>query len=545
MKQLVLTRTQLTKIKRTLIDGLTIASGAKSSATYYHNRAEQDKAIKDAVAKIYGQSKELPLILANQKGVTGKFIQEVLLNEFKETQSGGACNIVDPRDWLDERLSDKAILGALHNLNENGIPYVLRLFVELKTNKINNERARKIALGYIWGHPNLEFNSVKYRNKIAKVLKHVYGQRMTSILVSIAKKYVRNGGVYTDENERNIAEKNFVRYSLSDNITNAYKILLFIFGEGKSNMYGVRAFPIISEYFKAKTDITSVTKVPEEVLVGMISNKNHPQYDEMWSTKLKRETTLKGVREKTKVTSTNQQMRQTKKNKSLGVSKTVDATKVTDFMALYKTGYEDGFTDELRGAINDLAESKKINNMPYLNIGIILDKSPSMKGHKVESKNTPRAIADFTMRILSKSADRARVVLTNGEGTDLASAFLQLMKEEDANNQYDAIYMITDGYENQYEGLTNEVINTYLKETRRSIPIMQVSPIVGAETGANVRKVGEEVVTLAINSPMALIPQINAKLLELDTTQWLTNQVKLIEESDYSRVRRADLITEN
>jgi hypothetical protein len=319
-----------------------------------------------------------------------------------------------------------------------------------------------------------------------------------------------------------------------------------LFGKGTEEMYDKSTFPIISEYFEAKTDITSVKKVPEEVLVGMVSNRNHPQYDDMWSTKLKRGTTLKKIREKTSVTSVNQQMRQTKKNTKLGVAKTVDVNKVTDFLALYKTGYENGFTDEIKEAINNLAKSKKIDNMPYRNVGIILDKSPSMKGHKVESKNTPRAIADFTMRILKNSVENSRVVFTNGEGTDLASAFLQLMKEEEGlNTQYDAVFMITDGYENQYEGLTNEVINAYLSETHRSFPIMQVSPIVGAETGVNVRKVGEEVVTLAINSPMALIPQINAKLLEVDTKQWLTNQVKLIETSEYSRVRRTDVIIED
>ena len=130
MEKLVLTANMVAKIKRNLINSLTIASGAKSSATYYHNRDEQTKAIRDNVQGLYDLSKELPLIVATQKGATGKFVSEVLLNEFKNTQNGGACNIVNPIDWYDNGLSEKAILSALYNLvNDSGFPYVLRLFV--------------------------------------------------------------------------------------------------------------------------------------------------------------------------------------------------------------------------------------------------------------------------------------------------------------------------------------------------------------------------------------------------------------------------------
>lgn len=186
MENLVLTQKMLGTIKQTLIDGLTVASGSKSSATYYHSRDEQIVAIRKEINKMYKISKELPLLIACQKGVTGKFISEVLLNEFKNTSRGGACNIISPIDWYDNGLSDKAILIALNNLNiDNGIPYVFRLFQDLKINKINNERSRKFVLGFIWGQENLEFYCLKYRNKIAKIFKHVYGEKMISILLSI------------------------------------------------------------------------------------------------------------------------------------------------------------------------------------------------------------------------------------------------------------------------------------------------------------------------------------------------------------------------
>jgi hypothetical protein len=533
MKNLVLTNNKVATIKKNLIEGMTIASGAKSSATYYHSKEEQTQAIKNNVKKLYKLSKELPLIVASQKGVTGKFISEVLLNEFKNTQSGGACNIVNPIDWYDEGIGDKALLSALYNLNENGITYVLRLFVEMKNEKVNNERARKIILGFLLGHPNLEFYALKYRNKISEVLQHVYGVKKTSVLLSIAKKFIQSG-VYDGDKEVNIANDCILKYTNIDDVK-IFKLFLFIFKEDNNIRYLKRDFPIIFEYQKAKTDITNVNKVPEEVLIGLISNKNHPQYEELWSTELKRKTTKAMLRKNTEVTSVNQQVRQTKSTAKLGVEKNVDVKKATDFLALYKTGYENGWTSELKNAIDELAEKKKIANFYYKNIGIILDNSNSMTGHKQQSKNTPKAIANFTARVLSKSAESNTIAKVNDDVTDLATAFVELLKKENSEKPYDAVFILTDGYENSYEGLMNEVVNAYFMESNKNIPVFQISPITGAEMGGNVRNLGENVVTMSINDPVAIQPQINARLLEIDTTRWLKNQIQAIEQTNVTR----------
>lgn len=540
MENLVITNKQLATIKKNLIEGLSVAAGARNSATYYHTKEDQSKAIKGSIEKLYAQSKELPLILANQKGSTGKFIQEVLLNEFAKTYMGGSCNIVNPIDWYDNGLSDKAILGALYNLNENGIPYVLRLFTEFKDSGVNNERMRKIVLGFIWGHPNIEFNALKYRNKIQQTLKHVYGVRRTSILLSIAENYVRTK-VYRSEKEHAIANDLLGKYVGDTDIIRSFKLLLFIFKRGSADMYGKLKFPLLYQYYQATVDVTAVTMVPEEVLIGLISNKNHPQYDQLWSTPVKRESTKKLFKRTVEVTSVNQQVRQTKQREKLGVEKTVNLAKATDYMALYKTGYETGFTPALNDAINELASKKKITGFPYANIGIVLDKSASMTGHKQESKNTPRAIAEFTTLVLKKSSENATVIATETDSTDLASAFIKLMKSEDESNPFDAVFFITDGYENQYEGLTNEVVTAFLSETERYMPVFQISPIVGAEMEANVRPLGNEIVKMAVNSPMALMGQMNARLLEVDTKRWIENQVKLLETSNVSRYAKTNV----
>jgi hypothetical protein len=535
MENLVLTERMVSPIKQSLIDGLTIASGAKSNATYYHSKDEQLNAIKTQIKKLYGVSKELPLIIATQKGATGRFVSEVLLNEFRNTLRGGACNIVNPIDWYDNGLSDKAILMALNNLGDNGLPYVLRLFVDMKNARINNERMRKIGLGYIWGQSNLEFYSMKYRNKIADIFRHIYGERRLSILISIARKNINTNVFVGTDKEMNIANKSIFKYYNGDTLS-ALKMLLFI----TKNDVGVdfSEFELLSEYITAKSDITSVTRVPEEILLGLISNVTHPQYHNMWATEEQRKETKALIRKNVKVTSVNQQVRQTKSTAKLGVEKTVDMNKATDFLALYKTGYENGFTPEIRRAINSLAKKKKINNFYYKNIGVIVDDSISMTGHKVESKNTPKAIADFTEKVLIESSERGIGVATKGEVTDLASAFIKLLRSEHEVGKYDAIFIITDGYENSYDGLTNEVISIWKAESGRNIPIFQISPITSAEMGANVRNIGNNAVVMSINDPVAIQPQINARLLEIDTKRWIENQVKVLDETNISRSRK-------
>lgn len=525
MKELVVSHSQLPTIKKGLITGLEVAAGAKSSATHYHKREDQIEAVKNSVKNLYNISKELPLLVACQRGSTGFYIQQAMLNELKETTAGGSLNIVNPIDWYDEGLSDKALLTALGNLDrDHGITYVLRMFSSFKENSINNARARRLALGYIWSHPNLEFISIKYKNKIQNILKHLYGQRMNSILLKIATNYVRVPGILEGENSEKIFNSNFVKYLGNIDTTNAAKIFLFIFGKGHADTYDPVNFPIISEYFMLKDDIKKLNMIPEEVAQGLISDKAHPQYAQYWATESMRKATLAMIREKCKTTTANVVMRQTKKNESIGARKSANLTKVTDFLALYKTGYENGFTDEIREAIDDLAEKKKSASFPYDNVGIIIDDSESMKGHSTESKNTPRAIADFTAKVLTKSAKGGVMVTVDSNTTALAEAFIDLLEIQPADG-FDSIFVLSDGYENTYEGMLNEVVNAWRNIDGSMVPVYHVSPITGAEVGAKARSLGDEISSLAISKPEALTVQLNAKLLEQDTKKWLEREI--------------------
>lgn len=530
MKDLIISNRQLPTVKEGILRGLEVATGAKSSATYYHKKDDMQAAVRNSVLNLYKISKELPLLLACQRGATGFYIQEAILNELKQTERGGACNIVNPADWYDERLGTNIILRALHNLDvESGITYVLRMFASYQENKINNARAKKLVARFIWSHPNLDFITVKYRNKLKSILMHVYGVKSSKALALVCKDYVESG-IFRNERSRKLAHDSIGKFT--NDFERAARAYLFIFGRGKKDYFlDAEKYKITNQYYKAKTDIFSVDSVPEEVIVGLIGNKNHPQHQELWSNKTKREDTLKQIRERNKVTSANQQVRQTKKNELLGVQKEVKVEQVTDFLALYKTGYETRFTPEINAAIDQLAERKKFRNFAYQNVGIILDKSASMLGHKVESKNTPRAVADFTSKVLKKSCASAKIVETTGQNSDIAGAFLSLVED----GTYDAIFILSDGYENSYDGLLNEVVTAWREMSNDATPIYHASPVVGAETNAKVRSMGNQISTMAVSKPEAIAVQISSKLLEQDTKKWLENQFKMLAETPSSR----------
>lgn len=534
MKDLIVSNKQLPTIKEGIVKGLEVASGARSSATYYHKKGEMQVAVRNSVTNLYQISKELPLLLAVQRGATGFFIQEAIMNELKQTEKGGACNIVNPADWYDEGFGQHLLLHALYNLDtEAGITYVLRMFTQYRDNKINNSRARKLALRFIWGHPNLEFISVKYRGKLREILSHVYGKKVAYGILKASKRYVE-AGIFDNDKSRKLLQKNMARFT--DNLERSARIYMFIFGSARKDHFDA-SFKIITQFFGARQDIFSATSVPEEILVGIIGDKSHPQYREFWGSKEKRQDTLKRIRERNVVTTANQQVRQTKKNQELGVTKEVDLKKVTDFLALYKTGYETGFVPALNEAIEDLAGKRRLVGFAYQNIGIVLDRSASMTGHKQESKNTPRAIAEFTALVLRKSVNSADVSMTAaGDNSDIASAFLDLV---DGEKKHEAIFIISDGYENSYDGLLNEVIKAWRDMTESATPIYHISPVVGAELNAKVRSMGNQISTIAVNRPEALNAQISAKLLEQDTKRWLENQFRMLSEQVSKRASKA------
>lgn len=528
--QIITPNRELDKIMKMLQKSLELVNGAKSKATYYANRDSMVKAIKNSIQEIDGIGKEFLLILANLNGATGYFIQEALLQELKRTTVKGVNKVVLSDIWDD--VSYNALNSAMKNLERNGIPYVLRFFKMLKKEKVNNSRTRNLILKYILGHKNIDFiiGSGKYTKSISEILTHVWGVGKTRNIIAVCRNFLdydlgdRIGQVEVLPLDFKILQDNLFKYS-ELNKAELARLILLTFKQATIHNFLLSNLKFPKLYFKAKEDVfaNGVDQIPFEVLIGNLSDKHHPQHVELWSSEEKRQKTQGKLKQSSKAITANQQLRQTKKSTKQKVTRGVNMKKVTDFMALYQTGFETGFTPEICDGIDILANKRKLN-LPYQNIGIILDDSYSMTGHKIETKNHPKAISLFTSEVIKKSAEKTTIVKQSGGNVDLAEMYLELLEKTEGD--IDVIFVISDGYENVYDGLLDEVVESIKDMSGTFIPMYHISPVVGAEVGGTVRKLSKTIGTIAVSKPEGIELQMNMNLLSSDPKRWLKNNVK-------------------
>jgi hypothetical protein len=247
----------------------------------------------------------------------------------------------------------------------------------------------------------------------------------------------------------------------------------------------------------------------------------------LWGDSKKQSKTLEAIRNMTKAETANQAVRKTKQERKKGIKREESKIdRVSDPIALYKTSYESGYTQEIADQINKLAKKAAYPNFPYKEIAIVKDTSMSMRGDWHESKNTPRAITDFTELVLLQSVEGSINAHTSGGSTSLAGAFLDAVGPFDGDTP-DAVFILSDGYENDYEGLLSEVIEKYRAMVGKQVPVFHVSPFGAAEMSAKARSLGAGIVSL--NATYKTLPiQIQAQLLEADTRMWLQQQVNLL-----------------
>lgn len=502
-----------------------VSAVASRSATHYHSREEQELAVREAIEKARSVSREIPLLIASMAGARGRYIQEAIMGELGIGR-GGRNRIVSPTDWDDNHFGDTVIRACFKNLDDNaGTPYVLRMFGELAERRVNNARTRRYIMSYIFDRDpaSLEFMAVKYRSKLRDALTHVWGTRMTGAMIEIISK--AQDGI-TDEKSTGIEQSLLGKY-LGDSISLVFAelIVLLVFGNYDFLEKYEGGFPVINQFFRAMDNIDGCDLVPEEVLTGLLSDPDHSQHNEYWSTPEKQAATLERIRNKSKVETANQAVRKTKQERERGITReTSRVSEVTDPIALLKTIYENGRTNELYDRVGELAVKASYKDFPYKRIGVIKDRSNSMRGHWQESKNTPRAVVDFMGLVLAQSAEADFSFTSQGGATDLATAFLNLVDtdEDGPPGEYEAIFVLSDGYENTYEGLFGEIVDTYRKRVR-DIPIYHVSPIGVSEANARARSLSGAVSITATHKTLPM--QVASHLLEADVRKWIENRV--------------------
>jgi len=481
------------------IDSMTTVT---ARSTFYNKKKDQDTALAAIHDAVYGVNRGLYASMLLLPGVTNISMQKGILRLISEPYPWDLNQCFLSADQENEVIRDLTSQLPITNL--------LRMFVVIKDQKINNSRSRKMIFNTIIGSKNLSFWSIKYKDKMKTALVHALGQKKSSALRSVLEKAPSK---WTDK------EKSFVKKSVdkyADNKAVARECICFILG-GKKKTWKV---DLISAFYAARKDFDKGVGLPPEVLEG-IRSRFHSSIP-----------AAKVIEKAKSVMSQGQKMAKQRSAKKAGVELEFDPTK-QDMVKLYVYAQEEGGSKEIRKALDEKAKRISLTfPMKHYHVGVVVDSSLSMFGSDTQ-KHRPISIALSMKDVLAASAEKATVVATNGSfdkygmietsgSTSLADALLEVVETNP-----DAVYMISDGYENAPAGRVNEVINA-LRDMDIDTPIFQISPVMSAET-AGLRSLSDSIEPLPVSKPEGIgLSMIRAAISQGELEQGIAGLLDII-----------------
>ncbi|MFW6173260.1 MAG: hypothetical protein ACOC5T_05895 [Elusimicrobiota bacterium] len=464
-------------IQKSLMAFLDASSTSMGRKTFYNTKNEQD----DALGKIHKS------VFSINRGLYTSMLLLPGVTDLSRTM-GIHCLLQQGYNNDEEFFltsdEEKIIINEL--LASMPVTRVLRLFEDLKKQRVNNRRTRTIISRFVLGNDNFVFWSVKYRKKIRDMLVHAIGYRQTSALKTILQKQ----NVERTSKERSFIQKSIDRYlPFGINKKHIYDAICFVLGGTKEN-WGA---PLIRSFFEARESIEKGKNLPAEVLEG-IRSKYHSDVSSAEVMKL----TQDNMSEKKKM-----QVQKSAKKKNVEIEFNPMKQGVVD---LYIHAFETGMTNEIKKALKIKAKKASANNlvMAHEHVGVVVDCSRSMRGDRTQ-KHRPISIALAMRDMLRESANKATIKSSHGKTikncipsiqneTSLSQSLVDVLIEKP-----DTVYLITDGYENSPAGRVAEVIKR-VREMGNNTPIYQISPVMGAES-AGIRSVSSEIEPLPVSRP--------------------------------------------
>jgi hypothetical protein len=381
----------------------------------------------------------------------------------------------------------------------------LNLFLMLAQKNVNNARTKKLILRTVLGWDNLPWAAVKYRRKIRQALTHAWGLRLTSIIKAVL------GSDKWDNKSMDIAINNIHEYCADGLSTITGEVISFILG-GKTHRGKPFFSDILRAYQDAPTNYTALDRLPPEIAQDFRAryHKNHSVADVM-------------ERTKDKLTA-KQRVRVQAQAKELGVKVEVKASQ-TSLVDLFVLAYQNGLTPETLALIEEKYSSYKSGGLPYNNVGVIVDYSASVEGtshQKWRPVATLAAISFYLDEVIEETdyrmvggAWKSGLAMPSGE-TDIASSLVDvLVNYESRGVVCDAIFVLTDGYENAPAGRFAEVV-AQLREMGNQTPIYQVTPTFAAESYGT-RQLSPLAPVIPLGSQVEALPAlISKRMIETD-----------------------------
>lgn len=489
--------------RRAVISYLDVATTATGRGTFYNTKEEQEAAEAAVHEAVWGLNRGLYSLMALLPGASDRTIQK------------SAQRLLDnPRTEEEGSILSAEQEGKLLAMLVSSLPphRMVNMFVSFAEARVNNARTRKLILRSILGDPDrLALWAVKYRSKLKTALRHALTTGVCYGLAELttAKTPSRHG--------RAALAKYIDPYIPHGSKKLVYECLAFILGGPNSLPKLGRAYtvPILNAFIEAQADLTKGGQLPMEVLEG-IRSKHHKEIPHARVLELVNAAGTMTDRQKLKVQ---------KSADKAGVK--IDFNPASaDLVSLYVYALETGKMDAaLRRAMDKKAEQiARTFPFRYEKVSIVVDCSGSMFGTE-QAKNRPMAVSLAMRDVIANTATQASVEHTgevDGFGlaspsgdTSLAEYLVAALESEP-----DAVFLLTDGYENAPAGRVDEILNI-ARELGVETPVYQITPVMAAEK-ASIRTLSSKVSAMPVTRPEALGMSAMRAALEQDVQAGIT-----------------------
>ncbi|RKX64496.1 MAG: hypothetical protein DRP42_06295 [Tenericutes bacterium] len=389
---------------------------------------------------------------------------------------------------------------------------MINLFASFEDNRVNNARMRKTVLPFILNSTNFGWWAIKYRKKLKTVLSHCWGKRMSSVIEAILGKEARTN-----------KEDNIIHTSVSKYLVGADTIKYDSVIESLCFIFSVDfnfTNPLFVNFHAAKTDFSKAKGLPKEIIEG-IRAAYHPTIDKAETLKVA----------KSSMTSKEKRLVQNQAQKAGVEVKWNPYSQPLVELLIY--GFKMGFTNEIHKAIEEKAyKAAQLLPFNYEKVGIICDDSFSMSGSE-DQKLKALAITYATVEMLKHLGNSTSITTVSkrrqsysnkpaGE-TNLAKPLISLLKHD-----LDAIFVVSDGYENAPEGRFGEVLKIARDKAGVDIPVYHFNPVGAAESKVALKRLSNDVPLTPVTNPEKMGLSLFKTMIAADPKQGLIELFNIV-----------------
>ena len=504
-----LTAPQRKAIARTFAPFLDTVCTATKRSTFYNSVEEQEEAVMRVHDEMFSLDRGIYAITCMLPGVTD-YARQIAIAKL----------LGNPRDGRNSLLPEDVEFKLLEWLAGSMPPHrflkLVRTFAgqrvgNQRAGSIHNARTKRLILRFFFLNDNMMFWATKYRVKLRTVLQHAWGVNTAK---AVGRVCARDGRSRTNKDKALLARE-IDRYLAKNdagqalNRADTYEAVAFVMGHEDC----VRNTKL-KAYVAAKADLNAGRGIlPETTLVGLRNtfHKTTPMADVLQAAE--------------SVMSDNEKRLAQKKASKAGVRLQFDASKL-DLIELYVYAFERGMGQRIVEAVKQKAKTiAQRLPMRFQKVAVVLDASCSMHGGDKQPLR-PMAIALAARDVLEAMSVECPVFVVGGEedgklirpadSTGLCDALLDALEAEP-----DAVFVISDGYENAPAGRFAEVMHLLRKKVKCETPVYHINPVMAAESGGTRKLAVKDVTTLPLSNPARLgLPMLRA-MMESDVKSGL------------------------